>query len=239
MSVIRCFTTLAVLWALLSSAHASVQINGTRVIYNADARDVSVQLTNSGKYPVLVQSWLDDGDPDTLPEKASAPFTLTPPLARLREGGGQTLRLAFIATQTPPADRESVWWLNVLEIPPESDKGGNELQLQLAFRSRIKLFYRPAGLNAEQANKAVRQLRWRSAGNTLTLHNPTPYFVSLTRVSISGGPKSLTLEADMVSPYGEFSLDLPAGRTLNGQEKVVVGYVNDYGAFNSQPIQHQ
>lgn len=33
----------------------------------------------------------------------------------------------------------------------------------------------------------------------------------------------------MVSPYGEFSLDLPAGRTLNGQEKVVVGYVNDYG----------
>lgn len=89
MSVIRCFTTLAVLWALLSSAHASVQINGTRVIYNADARDVSVQLTNSGKYPVLVQSWLDDGDPDTLPEKASAPFTLTPPLARLREGAGR------------------------------------------------------------------------------------------------------------------------------------------------------
>ncbi|PJI52023.1 molecular chaperone EcpD, partial [Methylobacterium radiotolerans] len=46
-----------------------------------------------------------------------------------------------------PQDKESVFWLNVLEIPPK-DKANQNL-LQMAFRSRIKLFYRPAGLKGK------------------------------------------------------------------------------------------
>jgi hypothetical protein len=49
-------------------AHASVVINGTRVIYPSDEREVTVKLSNEGSLPALVQAWLDDGDPRALPQ---------------------------------------------------------------------------------------------------------------------------------------------------------------------------
>jgi chaperone protein EcpD len=57
-----------------------------------------------------------------------------------------------------PQDRESVFWLNVLEIPPKPVGKANHIQLTV--RSRLKLFYRPAGL-AGSPKAAVAQLRWR------------------------------------------------------------------------------
>ncbi len=45
-----------------------------------------------------------------------------------------------------PQDRESLFYLNVREIPPKPDKPN---VLQLAMQSRIKLFYRPAAIVPE------------------------------------------------------------------------------------------
>lgn len=39
-----------------SSAFASVIVNGTRVIYPAKQREVTVQLSNNGTAPALVQA---------------------------------------------------------------------------------------------------------------------------------------------------------------------------------------
>ncbi len=43
-------------------AQANVVVNGTRVIYPANNKDVIVQLLNNGADPSLVQAWIDDGD---------------------------------------------------------------------------------------------------------------------------------------------------------------------------------
>lgn len=42
-----------------------------------------------------------------------------------------------------PADRESVFYFNVREIPPKSNKPNT---LQIALQTRIKLFWRPKAL---------------------------------------------------------------------------------------------
>ncbi|WP_368639076.1 molecular chaperone [Salmonella enterica] len=67
----------------ISTAFSSIQISNTRVIYPAAEKDVSVLITNPGKYPVLLQSWIDDGQPDVKSDNLRTPFVLTPPLARV------------------------------------------------------------------------------------------------------------------------------------------------------------
>ncbi|NWE37301.1 fimbrial biogenesis chaperone, partial [Pseudomonas gingeri] len=102
-----------------------------------------------------MQSWIDDGDTDAKPQDAKAPFLLTPPIFRLDEKKGQTIRIIFTGANLP-SDRESIFWFNALEIPalPE-DKSKN--YLQIALRNRLKLFYRPSNLliSLEQAVKKV------------------------------------------------------------------------------------
>lgn len=207
---------------LSASATASVVINGTRVIYPAADKEVSVKLNNVGKSPVLLQSWIDNGDTEAKPDSIKVPFILTPPINRVEPGKGQTLRISAIAN-TLPTDRESVFWLNVLEIPAKPPTSLKENYLQMAFRSRIKLFYRPEGLKGD-ANDSAKTLNWHAAGGSLTASNPTPYHASLVTLTVNGK----SVDGEMVSPFASRSFKLTArsGDTLTGE------YVNDYGAVN-------
>jgi P pilus assembly chaperone PapD len=98
-----------------TSVKAGIQLNGTRVVYPANEREVSLGLVNDGTEARLVQSWVDSGDVRERPEDSKAPFIITPPMTRVDPGKGQTLRIIFSGT-TMPQDRESVFWLNILEI---------------------------------------------------------------------------------------------------------------------------
>lgn len=117
-------------------AQASVVIASTRVIYPAQEREVTIKLSNDGRTPALVQSWLDDGSITDAPETLKVPFVLTPAIFRVDPGKGQTLRLIH-TKESMPQDKESMYWLNVLEVPPKAQAGEDANRLQLAFRTRI------------------------------------------------------------------------------------------------------
>jgi chaperone protein EcpD len=205
------------------SSLASVVISGTRVIYPSDAKEVSVKISNGGPSPVLLQSWIDNGDADAKPAAIKVPFVLTPPMNRVEPSKGQTLRISY-AGGSLPMDKESVFWLNVLEVPAKTQAKVTENRLQMAFRSRIKLFYRPAGLQGN-ANEAAKALTWNSQGNRVQASNPTPYYVSLVNLSVNGKK----LDHAMVAPRSTMTLDL-AG---SAGSKVTGSFVNDYGAVNT------
>ena len=115
-------------------ALAGVVVNGTRVIYPAQAREVTVQVDNVGDSPALVQAWIDSGDANQTADTSDAPFVLTPPIARVEPGRSQALRVIFSGAQLP-TDRESVFWLNVLDVPPSPDNAdsGDQNYLQVAY----------------------------------------------------------------------------------------------------------
>ncbi|WP_380180254.1 molecular chaperone [Kalamiella sp. sgz302252] len=208
-------------------AFAGIVITGTRIIYPSDAREVSVKITNKGKRPVLIQSWIDDGDTEATPDKISVPFVLTPPINRVEPEKGQTLRISYTGANLP-ADRETVYWLNVLEIPAKNPLLKDKNLLQMAFRTRIKLFFRPTSLK-DDANEAINALTWRQAGQQVIANNPTPYHVSLIKIDINGKEKSV----DMVMPFSEKAFNI-AGKP---GAKITGSYVNDYGSvreFESQ-----
>lgn len=80
-----------------------------------------------------------------------------------------------------PQDRESLFYLNVREIPPKPDKPN---VLQLAMQSRIKLFYRPSAIVPETPGAVWQnQLVFHKQGARWTVNNPTPYFVTLIGLS--------------------------------------------------------
>ncbi|WP_065868124.1 MULTISPECIES: fimbria/pilus periplasmic chaperone [Stenotrophomonas] len=206
-------------------ALAGVVINGTRVIYPAQAREVTVQVDNVGESPSLVQAWVDSGDQSQTAENSDAPFMLTPPISRVEPGRSQALRLVFTGADLP-ADRESVFWLNVLDVPPSPQAGGDEQNyLQVAFRSRIKLFYRPRGLPGT-ANEAPLALRWRHEGDVLRVSNSTPYNVTLAEVQVldGGAQRSVEQQGKMIGPHQDLQLSV-SGRV----ERVRFISINDYG----------
>lgn len=216
-------------------AHASIVIAGTRVIYNEKEPEVTLKLSNVGNTPTLVQAWVDNGDPRISPTSVDVPFIVTPPASRIEPGKAQTLRIIHSAgTQAQAQDHESVYWLDVLEIPPKatgSEADGN--QLQLAFRTRIKLFYRPDGLKGHPED-APAQLAWRlvtqNGHPALEVHNPGEYHVSLTDAGVfDGNGKAVFEEGEMVGP-GETRI-LPLKGSPSVAHSAVVRYhaVNDYG----------
>ncbi len=52
------------------AAQAEIVIHGTRVIYPSDAREVTLQVSNNGSKPALVQAWIDEGDPKSTPDQS-------------------------------------------------------------------------------------------------------------------------------------------------------------------------
>lgn len=45
-------------------ANASIVLDGTRVVYPAGKKEVTVTVSNQNNNPVLIQSWIDSGNPD-------------------------------------------------------------------------------------------------------------------------------------------------------------------------------
>lgn len=162
----RTSALLLVLLASIAQARASVVVTGTRVIYPGEAREKTVQLSNRDAFPNVVQAWVDIDAPDAPPDQAGAPFLVNPAVFRMAPDSGQTLRIVYTG-QGLPGDRESLFHLNVLQIPPRNSSHADRNQMLLMLRNRLKLFYRPAGIQGRPEDLPG-QLRFalvrRSAG---------------------------------------------------------------------------
>lgn len=212
-------------------AQASVVMAGTRLIYNAKNSEVTVKLSNDGKSPALVQAWIDNGDPTAAPSAINAPFTVTPPISRIDPGKGQTLRVVYMG-EPLPQQKESIFWLNVLEVPPKP-AAEDANKLQLAFRTRIKLFYRPADLKSAVEDAPAR-IEWRLTQKdghpALEARNPTPYHVSFTAIDASaGGKTAMVVGADMVNPQESRVFPLKGDVPATADLKVHYTALNDFG----------
>ncbi len=215
-------------------ATARVIVDGTRVVYPALKREVTINIHNTSDVPSLVQAWLDAGDPLAKPGESKVPFVLTPPLFRLDPTKSQSLRLVY-THDLLPQDRESLFWFNVLDIPPRAATNPDlPNQLDMAFKHRMKVFFRPAGLSGSAADAPAR-LTWKllSKGGKLVgiqVSNPTPYHVSLSQVSAMVGGHAVVAKADMVDPFASRSFDVP-DPVASPSSMVAINYwfVNDFG----------
>lgn len=224
----------------MTYANAEMIIHGTRVVYPSDAREITLQVSNNGTKPALVQAWIDEGDAKSTPDQSQAPFMITPPISRVEGKKGQTLRItALPKASSLSKTQETLYWLNVLDIPPKPTAKSNDTPdnfLQLAIRSRIKLFYRPSDIK-EDVTTAPSKLQWSIQGTQLKVKNPTPFYLTLTSIMQDNAGKKSNLINDglMLKPFSEEHVSLKSSNT----EKMIFSNINDYGGRVETPIKLQ
>ncbi len=218
---IKSLLAFTLLFGMVHTASASVIVGGTRVIYDSAKKETSLSVKNADKNTnYLIQSWIDNLQED---DKDTVPFIITPPLFKLNTDQENILRIVFTGGSLPQ-DKESAFWLNVKSIPSTTKTDQNTLQISV--KTRIKLFYRPSGL-AGDAHEAYKALTFSRTGQTLTVKNPTPYFVSFQNLKV--GTQDIK-EPGMVAPMSNLSWTIPAGAS----GKVSWKAINDYGSPSAE-----
>ncbi|KGE64407.1 MULTISPECIES: fimbria/pilus periplasmic chaperone [Pseudomonas] len=210
---------------LSQSTNAAIGLDRTRVIFDGGKDATSVSITNNNtQLPYLAQGWIED----EAGEKITTPLIVLPPVQRVEPGKQSQVKVqALPAAKSLPQDRETVYYFNLREIPPRSDKANT---LQIALQTRIKLFYRPQAIAPSQQDLSTpwqEKLTLTRDGERYQVNNPTPYYVTLVDArSTKDGKTVAGFEPLMVPPKGMLALGVTA-KTLGTTPHLA--YVNDYG----------
>lgn len=212
--------------ACTSASYAAIQAMASRVIYNSENKAATLTLKNNASKPYIVQTWLEPGEDKTA--AAKVPFIVTPPLIKIESGKESVLRFIYSGTGLP-TDRESQVWINVQEIPPKPEE---ENTLQLAVRSKIKLFYRPQQVDTDLPD-AVKKLHWSVENGTLKLKNNSPLFITIGDLTLGENGKPISqMRQDMAPPFQ--SIDVLSNIPSN-IKSLQFTYINDYGGNTAMP----
>lgn len=199
------------------NASATVNIGGTRLLYDGAKKEVSLSVHNPDSTPYLIQTVVDNLNND--PQKP--PFIITPPLYRL--DGGKENMMRVIMSGSLPQNKESMYWLRVKAIPSAPREKNT---LQIAVATSIKLIYRPETLKDINVEKESEKLTWRISGNKLNVTNPTPCFINFNEIIVAG--KKLQ-NVSYAAPGTTTSFTLPAA--VNGGN-LQFSVISDFGAVS-------
>jgi len=206
-------------------ANAAIGLDRTRVVFDGGKDAVSMNIVNNNtELPYLAQGWIEDEQGN----KITSPLTVLPPVQRLEPGKRSQIKVqALPGAKLLAQDRETVYYFNLREIPPRSDKSNT---LQIALQTRIKLFYRPASIMPSQqelSNPWQEKLTLTREGTQYKVNNPTPYYITLVDATSGKDAKTAAdFEPIMVPPKGSMLLG-PTAAVLGATPYLT--YINDYG----------
>lgn len=222
-----------ILWFMvINQVNASVVVAGTRVVYSGDMAQKTVKITNHDDFPNVVQAWVDIDNPQSTPDKADAPFIVTPPIFRIDPGRSQSLRIVYTGKDLPQ-DRESLFYLNIQQIPPRSESYADKNQVVVMLRNRLKIFYRPMGIDGDLENiqdNLKFNLMHDEKGWHIDVDNQSAYFASFSGASILVNGIEIALKAQMIKPMSRASWVPENTKKLpDGKIELNAWIINDYG----------
>ncbi|ENT8679891.1 fimbria/pilus periplasmic chaperone [Escherichia albertii] len=214
--------------SMILPAHAGIVIYGTRIIYPAENKEVMVQLMNQGNRSSLVQAWIDDGDTSLPPEKIQVPFMLTLPVAKVGANSGQQIKIRIMPNRLP-TNKESIFYLNILDIPPNSPEDEGKNALKFAMQNRIKLFYRPVGV-ASVNKETFKKLRVNNSSNGLIIKNGSANWVTISDVKANS--VKVNYETIMIAPQESQRVDVKNHNANSWQLTII----DDHGNYISEKL---
>ncbi|EEW1923819.1 molecular chaperone [Escherichia coli] len=204
-----------------SAQNNGVNLNKTRVIFDSSKKSASVKVNNTtSDKKWLVRAWVTNYADNIKTDK----FIITPPLYYIQPNESIQLRVENVINSLP-ADRESIFSINVLTIP-EKEKSSDDDSgiLQFAVNHRIKLIYRPNKLNdKDEISLAHANIDITKTDRGIIIKNASPYYITLDNVRVDNRDVK-SISDFMVEPYGE--LLIPETKVSILSYKII----NDYGA---------
>ncbi|MGG5415593.1 MULTISPECIES: fimbrial biogenesis chaperone [Edwardsiella] len=199
---------------------AAISLDRTRAIFNGGEKSITLNIANDNKQlPYLAQAWIENEKQEKI---ITGPIVATPPVQRLEPGAKSMVRLSSTPDISKlPQDRESLFYFNLREIPPRSDKAN---VLQIALQTKIKLFYRPKAIETQPNTVWQDRLVLNKTSGGYQIENPTPYYITI--IGLGGSEKQ--------AKEGEFEAVMLAPKSAQTVKSVTyhtpyLSYINDYG----------
>lgn len=163
----------------------------SRIVFNGKNTTQSYILVNTNNYPVVVQLWIDDGEFNANPELTPSPFVITPVMSKMAPSKINEIKIIYSGDDFKlPTDRESLYWLNIFEVPPVNKYNPAKNEIALSMLTQIKVLYRPENIEInefdliDKFDKLLFTLRQNDKGVLyLAIDNPTEYVASLANLT--------------------------------------------------------
>ncbi|AFK67834.1 pilus assembly protein [Pseudomonas putida SJTE-1] len=202
------------------------------MVHDSAKRSSSVIVANPSNRPYAAQAWVNTEADDAT---TAVPLIAAPNLFRLDPGGEQTVQINALPNDLP-RDRESVFYFNLQEIPQAATNDGENI-LNIALRTRIKLFYRPSELKGRPQDR-LKDLAWSvqqiDGKPHLVVDNPSPYYFTFSRLVVSGNGASETINAKaMALPLGTQAYALNTMTVTDGLQ-VKFTTISDYSGITAE-----
>lgn len=203
---------------IINISFGQLSFDRSRVILREGAGSQSLTVKNDGTQAHLAQAWIEN----TQGEKVLMPIAAVPLLQRVNPKQEKQIRINLVGVDALlPTDRETLFYLNVLGVPPKTAAGDSEVSI--VVRSNMKLFYRPKALPNYKANEWLDKITIQRTGNTITFENPTPFYGVIFAV-VDSHNKGIQYNLDL-KPFGAEEARINVG---GGDFKVL--FIDDYGA---------
>ncbi|ECG8516350.1 fimbrial chaperone protein [Salmonella enterica subsp. salamae] len=213
--------------ALCGQAMAAFTISGTRFIYAEGRKNISFEVTNNSDDTYGGQVWVDN-----ISQNSGVYMVPTPPFFKVNAKQKQIVRIIKTDGGTLPTDRESLFWLNIQEIPPKPKTDENVLSV--AVNTRVKLFYRPKSL-VEGRKNAEKKIEVVHRGGAY-LKNSTPYYFAIAKVKVNGKEIPLTAKEEealaILAPFSEVAVSKLPSET----KTISVDAINDWGGVENHVL---
>lgn len=197
-------TFLLLIFILISfgsiASPSGITLDVSRVIFDSKKNSESFTMKNtSSKMVLLVRATANNYYSD---DSKDVPFFITPPLNRIEPNSDIQFRINKLDSIIKlPEDRESIFAINVLAIPPKKEKS----EVQIALNTKIKLIFRPSKINNSLAIEHLQdKLILTKDKNGIKIENPTPYFVTISKIKFNNIDSNRSPE--MIKPFSDKTL---------------------------------
>lgn len=208
--------------------YSAVVMTGTRIIYNESNKEKTIQFTNVGNKPYIVDISITDEPNAKIGQNKNEKFIAIPPIFKIDPQAGQIIKLVKM-TDNLPKDVESVFYFNFSQIPGTSEEQSSQNQLTLLFNSQVKIFYRPKSI--ENQTFSLDKLVISKEKNKIKVENQTPFHIVIKEANLISGNKMTTLiKSTMLSPKSTYLWDNPFKIKEKIDGKIELDVINDYGS---------
>lgn len=204
-TLIKAFS-LSVLFSLSASAvYAAGMKPEVPVLFLDDQnREVTINVLNTDNSTALLHSSLQ-----TIPEDPENKLIITPQLVRV--DGGKKQQIRVVLKDGVKLDKQKMQRIDFVSIPQDD---GKKNRARILIGQNIPVIISPADLPLNTSPWTG--LTFQRAGSSLSVENPTPYIVRLTKqVDLLPGKQSVELKNTYILPGEKFTVALPASAADN------------------------
>ncbi|ENV32695.1 fimbrial biogenesis chaperone [Acinetobacter gerneri] len=223
---------------VISNTNAGLVPSATRVIHQQEDPSQILLLANSNPYPIITQIWTDQGERN--PESTHTPFVITPAIFKMQVQEIKSIKIIYNQDQLA-TDRESVFWLNLYEVPMVERSKLQEDHLNLAMNTQMKIFFRPKSLKEMSIDQRSKNLLFdiitQENQQQLSIENHSAFHITMLNIKLKSAEGVFPVDntnQEMLAPFEKISINLKQFNISNIQpNEIEYTLIDDQGIKNT------